>query len=125
MHSTADMGVCENFPSGPSESTPTQAVARIDAFAHLAQAVRASHERWDGAGYPDGLAGEEIPLLSRIIAVADTYIALVSERPHRVEYSNLHALSEIVRQSGDAFDPKVVRAFERLKDRLPEFGLTA
>jgi response regulator RpfG family c-di-GMP phosphodiesterase len=87
--------------------------------------ARYHHERFDGGGYPEGLTGEEIPLCARIIAVADTYIALVSERPHRVEYSNGHALAEIIHQSGDAFDPRVVRAFERLKDRLTEFGLTA
>ena len=52
-------------------------VARIDAFAHLAPAVRASHERWDGGGYPDGLAGETIPLAARIIAACDTYDAIV------------------------------------------------
>ena len=56
-------------------------VARIDAFAHLAPAVRASHERWDGGGYPDGLAGEQIPLAARIIAACDTYDAIVTDRP--------------------------------------------
>ena len=58
-------------------------VASIPAFAHLAPAVRASHERWDGAGYPDGLAGEQIPLAARIIAACDTYEAIVTDRPYR------------------------------------------
>ena len=58
-------------------------VSRIDAFAHLAPAVRASHERWDGGGYPDGLAGEEIPLAARIIAACDTYDAIITDRPYR------------------------------------------
>ena len=58
-------------------------VQRIPAFAHLAPAVRASHERWDGAGYPDGLAGERIPLAARIIAACDTYEAIVTDRPYR------------------------------------------
>ena len=58
-------------------------VASIPAFAHLAPAVRASHERWDGAGYPDGLAGERIPLAARIIAACDTYEAIVTDRPYR------------------------------------------
>jgi HD-GYP domain-containing protein (c-di-GMP phosphodiesterase class II) len=56
-------------------------VRRIDAFARLAPAVRASHGRWDGEGYPDGLAGEEIPLAARIIAACDTYDAIVTDRP--------------------------------------------
>ncbi len=58
-------------------------VARIDAFTHLAPAVRASHERWDGGGYPDGLAGERIPLAARIIAACDTYDAIITDRPYR------------------------------------------
>ena len=87
--------------------------------------ARHHHERYDGTGYPDGLAGDEIPLLARIIAVADTYIALVSERPHRVEFTLNHAIAQIVGQSGTAFDPRVVRSFERLKDRLEEFRRTA
>ena len=58
-------------------------VERIDAFAHLAPAVRSSHERIDGKGYPDGLAGERIPLAARIIAACDTYDAIVTDRPYR------------------------------------------
>ncbi|HEX3693616.1 MAG TPA: HD domain-containing phosphohydrolase, partial [Solirubrobacteraceae bacterium] len=58
-------------------------VERIDAFAHLAPAVRSSHERVDGAGYPDGLAGADIPLAARIVAACDTYDAIVTERPYR------------------------------------------
>jgi response regulator RpfG family c-di-GMP phosphodiesterase len=87
--------------------------------------ARYHHERYDGMGYPEGLAGETIPLVARIIAVADTYVALVSERPHRVEFTVAHALSEIVAESGRAFDPNVVSAFERLKDRLSQFRRSA
>ena len=87
--------------------------------------ARYHHERFDGGGYPEGLMAEEIPLFARIIAVADTYIALVSERPHRVEFTDDYAIAQIVGQSGSAFDPDVVRAFERLKDRLAEFRRSA
>jgi response regulator RpfG family c-di-GMP phosphodiesterase len=87
--------------------------------------ARYHHERFDGGGYPEGLTAEEIPLLARIIAVADTYIALMSERPHRVEFTNEHAVAQVVGQSGSAFDPRVVHAFERLKDRLGEFRRSA
>jgi HD-GYP domain-containing protein (c-di-GMP phosphodiesterase class II) len=85
-------------------------VARIDAFAHLAPAVRASHERWDGGGYPDGLAGEEIPLAARIIAACDTYEAMVTDRPYRSARAPEQARSELRRVSGSQLDAAVVRA---------------
>jgi HD-GYP domain-containing protein (c-di-GMP phosphodiesterase class II) len=85
-------------------------VARIDAFAHLAPAVRASHERWDGAGYPDGLAGEEIPLTARIIAACDTYDAIVTDRPYRRGRSPHEAHAELRRVAGMQLDRRVVDA---------------
>jgi putative two-component system response regulator len=87
--------------------------------------ARYHHERYDGSGYPDGLAGEDIPLLARIVAVADTYVALTSERPHRIEFTSPHALAQIRGEREKAFDPKVVDAFERLEARLGEFRRTA
>jgi HD-GYP domain-containing protein (c-di-GMP phosphodiesterase class II) len=83
-------------------------VARIDAFAHLAPAVRASHERWDGAGYPDELAGEQIPLAARIIAVCDTYDAIVTDRPYRAAGTPLEACAELRRVAGSQLDATVV-----------------
>ena len=85
-------------------------VARIDAFAHLAPAVRASHERWDGEGYPDGIAGEEIPLAARIIAACDTYDAIVTDRPYRQGCSAEHARAEVARLAGTQLDARVVGA---------------
>ncbi len=85
-------------------------VGRIDAFAHLAAAVRASHERWDGAGYPDGLAGEAIPLAARIIAACDTYDAIVTDRPYRPARSSHQACAELRRVAGTQLDPVVVEA---------------
>jgi HD-GYP domain-containing protein (c-di-GMP phosphodiesterase class II) len=85
-------------------------VARIDAFAHLAPAVRASHERWDGGGYPDGLAGEEIPLAARIIAACDTYDAIVTDRPYRPARSPLEASAELRRVAGAQLDERAVEA---------------
>lgn len=87
--------------------------------------ARYHHERYDGTGYPEGLAGNMIPLSARILAVADTYIALVSERPHRVEFTTPNAVAQIVGLSGTAFDPVVVAAFERLKDKLTDFPRSA
>jgi HD-GYP domain-containing protein (c-di-GMP phosphodiesterase class II) len=85
-------------------------VARIEAFAHLAPAVRASHERWDGAGYPDGLAGEQIPLPARIIAACDTYEAIVTDRPYRSAGTPSQAHEELRRVAGAQLDARVVEA---------------
>jgi putative nucleotidyltransferase with HDIG domain len=75
--------------------------------------VRWHHERWAGGGYPDGLAGEEIPLLARIVAVADAYEAMTSHRPYRRALSPEEALARIRKESGAQFDPAVVEAFAR------------
>jgi HD-GYP domain-containing protein (c-di-GMP phosphodiesterase class II) len=83
-------------------------VARIEAFAHLAPAVRASHERWDGDGYPDGIAGEEIPLAARIIAACDTYDAIVTDRPYRPARTPAQAHEELRRVAGVQLDARVV-----------------
>ncbi len=76
--------------------------------------VRSHHERWDGAGYPDGLAGENIPLCGRILAVADTYDSINADRPYRQSPGHQWALEEIQRCSGSQFDPGVVEAFLRV-----------
>ena len=75
------------------------------------QVVRSHHERWDGAGYPDGLAGEEIPLGARIFAVADAVDAITNQRPYRAARSWRECRREIVAQRGKQFDPEVVDAF--------------
>jgi HD-GYP domain-containing protein (c-di-GMP phosphodiesterase class II) len=85
-------------------------VASIPAFAHLAAAVRASHERWDGAGYPDGLAGERIPLAARIIAACDTYEAIITDRPYRPARMPDEAAEELRRVAGSQLDARVVGA---------------
>jgi response regulator RpfG family c-di-GMP phosphodiesterase len=76
------------------------------------------HERWDGAGYPHGLAGEEIPLGARIFALADTLDAMTSDRPYRPALGWSEAAGEIVAQSGRQFDPEIVRAFVAREDDL-------
>jgi putative nucleotidyltransferase with HDIG domain len=78
--------------------------------------VRHHHERWDGTGYPDGLAGEEIPLAARVFSVADTLDALTTDRPYRPASSWVHAREEIRRVCGTQFDPAVVEAFDAIPD---------
>ena len=77
----------------------------------VAQLVRASHERWDGHGYPDGLRGEAIPLGARIVAVCDAFSAMCEDRPYGTVLSEAEALAELRRCSGTQFDPRVVHAF--------------
>jgi diguanylate cyclase (GGDEF)-like protein/PAS domain S-box-containing protein len=81
------------------------------ALSHAAKIVRSTHERYDGEGYPDGLAGEGIPLASRVIAVCDAYDAMTSNRPYRPARSPTEALAELQAHSGTQFDPHVVAAF--------------
>jgi hypothetical protein len=78
------------------------------------QVARSHHERWDGAGYPDRLAGEDIPLGARIVAVADVYDALTSKRPYKHAWSSRSAAHEIWKESGKQFDPEITAAFFRL-----------
>jgi diguanylate cyclase (GGDEF)-like protein len=86
-------------------------VAAAPALRAVAALVRSSHERWDGAGYPDNLAGEEIPLGARIVSVCDAFDAMVADRPYRAGMDPADALAELERCAGSQFDPAVVAAF--------------
>ena len=85
----------------------------VERLRQLAPLVRFSHERWDGSGYPDGLAGEDIPLGARIISVCDAFDAMVSDRPYRGGRGTAEALQELRAHAGTQFDPAVVEAFEQ------------
>lgn len=74
-------------------------------------AVISHHEKWDGSGYPAGLAGKKIPLEARIIAIADTFDAMTTDRPYRKALQIDDALAEIKKCSGTQFDPSLVRSF--------------
>jgi diguanylate cyclase (GGDEF)-like protein len=87
-------------------------VSVAPALVRVGELIRSSHERFDGAGYPDGLAGEQIPIGARVIAVCDAYEAIVSDRPYRAARTPHEALAELRRCAGEQFDPAVVAAFE-------------
>jgi putative two-component system response regulator len=110
----------------PEEYTVFKAHARTGAhilsggrspLVRMAERIaRSHHERWDGAGYPDGLAGEAIPLEARIVAVADVYDALTSDRPYRAAWPLARVRAEIAQEAGTHFDPRVARAFLELAE---------
>jgi diguanylate cyclase (GGDEF)-like protein len=81
------------------------------ALTPVARVVRSTHERWDGGGYPDGLAGTEIPLEARIIFVCDAFEAMTSDRPYKPAMSAEEALEELRRNAGTQFDPEIVDLF--------------
>jgi len=110
-------------------------VCRIAFLTPAAQIVLTHQERWDGTGYPQGLRGEEIPLGSRIFAVADTLDAMTSDRPYRAALTFAAARQEIGREAGRQFDPNVVRVFLEIPEEFwrkikreaterPQFGVT-
>jgi putative nucleotidyltransferase with HDIG domain len=89
-------------------------LGNVEAYAEIAMIVRHHHERFDGSGYPDGLAGSSIPILSRIIAVADAYNAMTSGRPYRQALSVDIARGRLDQASGTQFDPLIVATFQEL-----------
>jgi len=97
-----------------------QMVHGIDFLSSAVEVVRSHHERWDGAGYPDGLAGEQIPLSARVFAVADVLDALTSDRPYRHASRMPVAREMILSESGSQFDPAVIGAYASIGDRTFE-----
>ncbi len=97
--------ICEHATQGAA------ILQHIDTFQPVIPGVRHHHERWDGGGFPDGLAGDEIPFLARVLAVADAFDAITSDRPYQRKRGWAEASEEIKRCSGSHFDPLVVEAF--------------
>jgi HD-GYP domain-containing protein (c-di-GMP phosphodiesterase class II) len=83
----------------------------VGSLARLCSIVRHHHEKFDGSGYPDGLRGEEIPLAARMISVADSFDAMISERPYKPSRSREDAMAELIHCSGTQFDPNCVEVF--------------
>ena len=109
-------------------------LAEVEDYSDIALVVRSHHERWDGAGYPDGLAGPDIPSLARIIAVADSYNAMTSDRPYRAAMSTERAIQQLVLGKGTQFEASVVDAFIEIlenetmpyqRGRMPDFSIEA
>ncbi|HXG92689.1 MAG TPA: HD domain-containing phosphohydrolase [Blastocatellia bacterium] len=133
LHDYGKIGVRDDVLLKPSELTPEEyehvkehpnhtfrLLSKIrfpEDLAAIPFVAAAHHERWDGSGYPDGLKGEEIPIGSRIVAVADAYDALTEERCYHEPWSKEMALEELTKRAGTYFDPSVIEAFARYFDR--------
>jgi HD-GYP domain-containing protein (c-di-GMP phosphodiesterase class II) len=96
-----------------------QILGKFKSFTDIVPGIRHHHEQFDGTGYPSGLKGEEIPLVGRIIAVADAYDAMTTNRPYRVKLDHKDALDELNRNAGSQFDPGIVDAFITAVERNP------
>jgi len=86
--------------------------SNIESLKEVSKIIRHHHEWYNGEGYPDGLTGEEIPLGSRIISIADAYQAMTSDRPYRKAFSKEKAIAELERGAGSQFDPKTGSQFD-------------
>jgi HD-GYP domain-containing protein (c-di-GMP phosphodiesterase class II) len=89
----------------------------IPSFSGLLPNIVHHHERFDGTGYPDGIRGEDIPLESRILSIADSYDAMTSARPYKATLTAEEAISEIKKCAGTQFDPKLVKVFCEIIDQ--------
>jgi putative nucleotidyltransferase with HDIG domain len=89
-------------------------ISKISSFKDIGKIIRCHHERWDGKGYPQGISGEDIPLFSRIISLADSFQAMTSYRPYRKALSIDLAIREIILNSGKQFDPYLSQEFVRI-----------
>lgn len=133
MHDIGKLGIPDSILKKPGPLTPEErevmnrhpelgwallADADNPLFQLAAEVTLAHHERWDGSGYPGGMAGEAIPLSGRIVAVADCFDALTMARCYRPAFSDEQALAMLGDASGSHFDPKVVTAFFVAKDRI-------
>ncbi|MDD4954681.1 MAG: diguanylate cyclase [Candidatus Omnitrophica bacterium] len=100
--------------------TAAEILREIHALRGAIPAILYHHERYDGKGYPLGLKGEEIPLSARIVALADVYQALVSDRPYRKAYNKKMAVDIIKKETGDHFDPKITKVFLKIINKIKQ-----
>ncbi len=132
IHDIGKIGVKESILNKPAPLSATEfdivkshpqtgahILAPVVEDEEILKVVKHHHERYDGRGYPDGLPGEDIPLGARIVAVADAYDAMTSDRPYRAPLPVERTLDEIRQAAGSQFDPRVVQAFLRVREALP------
>jgi len=133
LHDIGKIGITERILNKPGKLTAWEfdaikdhpvigerIINSLDFLDTVRKIIRHHHERWDGTGYPDGLAREDIPLLSRIMAVADSYDAMTTARPYRGALSPQEAVDELKRCADSQFDPRLVEVFlEILRDQDP------
>jgi len=126
MHDVGKIGIHDDILQKPGRLTPEEfevmkthttlgasIMGRIRQMRHMLPGLRSHHERWKGGGYPDGLAGDEIPLMARIIAVADAFDAITTHRPYQTARSFEDAVEILNRLKGDGFEERIVEAFNR------------
>lgn len=126
MHDIGKIGIPDNVLKKPAAFTPDERLimnrhpsigadilgrSRIALFQMAAEIALTHHERWDGQGYPNGLAGKDIPLSGRIVSIVDFYDALTMDRVYRQAFSHEKALAMMQAESGKAFDPAIVNCF--------------
>jgi HD-GYP domain-containing protein (c-di-GMP phosphodiesterase class II) len=124
LHDYGKIGIDEGILEKPDRLTPDERkevemhalkgyhiLSGFHEFTDALGGIKSHHEKYDGSGYPEGLAGESIPLIARIIAVADSYDAMTSVRPYRRAKTKEEAIAELRRCSGTEFDPAIVKAF--------------
>lgn len=97
----------------------------LNQYGGVADMVLSHHERWDGSGYPEGLHTEQIPLGARILVVADSFSAMVDDRPYRKGMEPAKAMAEIIGASGRLYDPQVVTAFQGIAGTPRKEGFMA
>ena len=95
----------------------------VEEFKGVLIYVKYHHERWDGKGYPEGLKGEMIPLIARILVVANAYDAMTTDRPHQAKKVKAEAILELKKYRGTQFDPKLVDIFLKILDSGKPIGL--
>jgi putative nucleotidyltransferase with HDIG domain len=133
LHDIGKIGIRDEILKKPGRLTPDEfeemkshtvkgaaILATIPDLAGVIPIVRSHHERWDGNGYPDNLVGEEIPRIARIVAVADAFDAMTSDRPYRDGMKPDQAFREVQAQSGKQFDPAVGAAMLTLRERIQQ-----
>lgn len=132
LHDIGKVGIPDSILFKPGKLTAdewvvmrTHSIRGVEICAHLPQLhpvlplIRSHHERWDGSGYPDGLSGEQIPLLARVLQVADIYDALTSVRPYKAAHTPAEALQVLKEETDRGWrDPQIIKLFFRLHEEV-------